>query len=176
MRKRNHVLIGIIALVSLASSIVLMYVEDEAVQLLIQTVELPILIYFIYWQCTFQGDLKKETGEGKEPWPHFWATVLTLGIYAVYWHYAAGKRLNKLGAKDRSLVYMFVYFVSYVISIVLVTLTLLKLFEVIDYDSIILNIILWVNTLIPYALFMHMQYTANFKLADNVQTAQNLPV
>ena len=32
--------------------------------------------------------------------------LFTFGIYGIYWQYAAGKRLAKQGAEDRSLIYL----------------------------------------------------------------------
>ena len=63
-------------------------------------------IYAIYWQCSFQGQLKEETGKGFGAWGHFFMILCTIGIYAIYWQFAAGKRLAMLGATDRSVVYL----------------------------------------------------------------------
>ena len=63
-------------------------------------------IYPIVWTCLFQRDLKKVTGEGFGPHAHFWISVLTCGIYLLVWQYLAGKRLAKLGAEDRSIIYL----------------------------------------------------------------------
>ena len=63
-------------------------------------------IYDIYWYCAFQNELKEKTGEGYYSLGHILATIFSFGIYGVYWQYAAGKRLNKLGAVDLSFVYL----------------------------------------------------------------------
>ncbi|MCL2539810.1 MAG: DUF4234 domain-containing protein [Firmicutes bacterium] len=69
-------------------------------------------IYAIVWPCMFQGELKKETGEGFGPWGHFFMSIFTFGIYAIYWQYAAGKRLAKLGATDRGILYLIFCFIA----------------------------------------------------------------
>lgn len=63
-------------------------------------------IYPIIWTCKFQGELKAKTGEGFGPWGHFFMMLITFGIYEIYWQYAAGKRLAKQGAEDRSIIYL----------------------------------------------------------------------
>lgn len=63
-------------------------------------------IYPIYWYCSFQNQLKKETGLGFGGFGHLMVTIFTLGIYGLYWSYAAGKRIEKLGGKDNSIIYL----------------------------------------------------------------------
>ena len=63
-------------------------------------------IYPLVWYCKFQGELKKETGDGFGPVAHFFVSLFTFGIYGIYWQYAAGKRLAKLGATDRAVMYL----------------------------------------------------------------------
>lgn len=63
-------------------------------------------IYAVYWQCAFQNELKKETGEGFGWLGHLLMSMFTFGIYPIYWQYAAGKRLNRLGASDMSIIYL----------------------------------------------------------------------
>lgn len=53
-------------------------------------------------------ELKQQTNEGFGGLGHFLATVFTFGIYEIYWQYAAGKRLAKLGLEDKSTVYLIV--------------------------------------------------------------------
>lgn len=67
-------------------------------------------IYWIVWNCMFQGELKEKTGEGFSAGMHFLMLVVTLGIYEIYWQYAAGKRLAKLGASDRAVLYLVLSF------------------------------------------------------------------
>ena len=62
--------------------------------------------YAIYWNCAFQNELKKETGLGFGWLGHLLMSFVTFGIYPLYWQYAAGKRLAKLGAEDRSIIYI----------------------------------------------------------------------
>ena len=69
-------------------------------------------IYPIVWTCKFQGELKEKTGEGFGAWGHFFMSLLTFGIYQIYWQYAAGKRLAKLGAEDRSIIYLIIALLS----------------------------------------------------------------
>ena len=63
-------------------------------------------IYPVYWSCSFQNQLKKETGEGFGGFGHFLMCILTFGIYSIYWQYAAGKRLHKLGAENHAVIYL----------------------------------------------------------------------
>ena len=63
-------------------------------------------IYFVYWQCSFQNQLKAQTGKGFGGVGHFFMCIFTLGIYSLYWQYAAGKRLADQGAEDRSVLYL----------------------------------------------------------------------
>lgn len=69
-------------------------------------------IYPICWQCSFQNQLKKETGLGFTGVGHFFMCICTFGIYSIYWQYAAGKRLEKLGAEDKSVLYLILAFVG----------------------------------------------------------------
>ena len=70
-------------------------------------------IYTIYWQCSFQGQLKEKTGEGFGPIGHFLMCIVTFGIYSIYWSYAAGKRLAKLNAGDNSILYLVLTLVGF---------------------------------------------------------------
>ena len=63
-------------------------------------------IYGVYWNCSFQNQLKKKTNLGFTGVGHFFMCIFTLGIYSLYWQYAAGKRLAKLGAEDHSVLYL----------------------------------------------------------------------
>ena len=67
---------------------------------------LTLGIYLVIWQCKFQGELKKTTGERFGAWGHFFMSIFTFGIYPIYWAFAAGKRLDKAGAGDNSIVYL----------------------------------------------------------------------
>ncbi len=63
-------------------------------------------IYGIYWYCSFQNQLKKETGMGFTGVGHFFMSIVTLGIYELYWSYAVGKRLKALGGKNDGVIYL----------------------------------------------------------------------
>lgn len=69
-------------------------------------------IYSVYWNCAFQNELKKQTGEGFGWLGHLLMCLVTFGIYSIYWQYAAGKRLHKQGASDLSIVYLLLCFVG----------------------------------------------------------------
>lgn len=69
-------------------------------------------IYMIYWICSFQNQLKKETGDGFGGFGHFLMLIFTFGIYSIYWQYAAGKRLAKLGLEDHSVLYLVFCFIA----------------------------------------------------------------
>ena len=68
-------------------------------------------IYSIYWTCSFQNQLKKNTGKGFGGFGHLLALMFTFGIYGIYWQYAAGRRLAELGAQDNSTIYVVLVFV-----------------------------------------------------------------
>ena len=162
-------IIGIIALLSFAWTITIFYLDtrDSTVQML-DFVVTCIIIYYIYFECTFQGMLKKETGEGRTPWGHFWLGGFTLGIYWIYWNYAAGKRLTKMGARDRSMFYLLVNIVSFVISI---TMMIFILVPAITFaNNLIFVLVSAFSSLIPFATLIHMQCTAN-KIVDNRNNA-----
>ncbi len=63
-------------------------------------------IYGLYWYCSFQNQLKKETGEGFGGAAHFFMTFITFGIYGIYWQYVAGKRIEMLGGSDNAVLYL----------------------------------------------------------------------
>lgn len=62
--------------------------------------------YYLYWYCSFQNQLHRETGDGFTGVGHFFATMFSFGIYTLYWHYVVGKRLAKLGGEDQGVVYL----------------------------------------------------------------------
>lgn len=63
-------------------------------------------IYPLYWYCSFQNQLHKETGMGFSGVGHFFMSLITFGIYPLYWHYAVGKRLNALGGPNNGVLYI----------------------------------------------------------------------
>lgn len=69
---------------------------------------LTLGIYGIYWYCSFQNELKQKTGEGFWGLGHLLATIFTFGIYYIVWSYNAGKRLEKQGAQDWSIIYLLI--------------------------------------------------------------------
>lgn len=64
-------------------------------------------IYGLYWFCSFQNQLKKETGMGFGGFGHLVMSVVTLGIYDLYWVYAVGKRLEVLGGRNNGGLYLY---------------------------------------------------------------------
>jgi len=136
-----------------------MCIDNEAVVSVLDIAVLLTMIYYLYFQCIFQGDLKTETGEGKKPWGHFGLALLTLGIYMIYWHFAAGKRLAKMGAKDRSILYLALNLIAFVVSVTTVVLIMGKIVD--DVGLIALKVINEVSSLLLFAILMHMQYSAN---------------
>lgn len=71
-------------------------------------------IYTVYWQCSFQNQLKKVTGKGFGGLGHFFMCLITFGIYPIYWSFAAGKRLSLAGsAEDRSILYLVLCLVGF---------------------------------------------------------------
>ena len=69
-------------------------------------------LYELYWLVKFQMELKEKTGEGFGGLGHFLMIIFTFGIYAIYWQYAAGKRLAKAGAEDHAIIYLILTFVA----------------------------------------------------------------
>ena len=67
-------------------------------------------IYGIYWQCSFQNQLNKKTGQGFTGLGHFFMIFITFGLYEIYWQYIAGKRIEMLGAEDKSIIYLVLAF------------------------------------------------------------------
>lgn len=64
-------------------------------------------IYDLYWYCSFQNQLKKETGMGFTGVGHFFISIITCGIYTVFfWPHAVGKRLAALGGKNDGVLYL----------------------------------------------------------------------
>lgn len=63
-------------------------------------------IYDLYWYCSFQNQLKKETGMGFSGVGHFFMSIITFGIYPLYWTYAVGRRLEALGGKNDGILYL----------------------------------------------------------------------
>ena len=71
-------------------------------------------LYSIYWQCSFQGQLKEHSGQGFGAIGHFFMCLFTFGIYSIYWNYAAGKRLTSIGASsDYSILYLILGLVGF---------------------------------------------------------------
>jgi len=68
-------------------------------------------LYMMYWTCSFQNQLKKQTGKGFGGLGHLIMIYVTFGIYYIYWQYAAGARLAQLGAKDNSTIYLVLVFI-----------------------------------------------------------------
>lgn len=69
-------------------------------------------IYPLYWMIVFHNELRRKSGEGFGVLGHVLMLIFTFGIYGIYWQYAAGKRLAKIGAEDRSVLYIVFVFVA----------------------------------------------------------------
>ena len=63
-------------------------------------------IYPLYWYCSFQNQLKKETGLGYGGAGHFFVTLVTCGIYMLVWSYKVGGRLQACGGKNNAVCYL----------------------------------------------------------------------
>jgi hypothetical protein len=173
MKKRNPAIFLAIALVSLLLSALATYLSNQILSQIFNIAGWLAAIYYLYLFCTFQEGLKKETGEGKGAWGHFWTIFLTLGIYLIYWYFAAGKRLKKMSAKDRSVIYFALNFISIVIVIVYFSV-LLEQYPNYE-DNTVWEIVNLINGLIPYLLLAHMQYAAN-KTVETQVTKNQSPV
>ncbi len=86
--------------------------KKRSIGIMILLLIVTLGFYGLYWYCSFQNQLKKETGKGFSGVGHFFMTIITFGIYNIYWQYAAGKRLAILGLEDRSILYLVLYFVA----------------------------------------------------------------
>lgn len=62
--------------------------------------------YLIYWYCSFQNQLKAQTGLGFGGFGHLVVTLVSFGIYGLVWSYKVGGRLEKLGAKNNGTLYL----------------------------------------------------------------------
>lgn len=62
------------------------------------------------WTCSFQNQLKKETGKGFGGAGHFFSLMFSFGIYGIVWQWKSGKRLAMLGADDRAWLYLLLQF------------------------------------------------------------------
>jgi len=71
-------------------------------------------IYWIYWTCSFQNQLKTLTRKGFGGLGHLIMIIVTFGIYYIYWQYACGRRLAILGAKDNSTLYLLLVLIPFV--------------------------------------------------------------
>ena len=69
-------------------------------------------IYGLYWYCSFQNQIKKETGEGFGGLGHLLMTFITFGIYSLYWSYAVGGRIEKAGGKNNGILYLVLTFLG----------------------------------------------------------------
>lgn len=84
--------------------------KRRSIGMMILLIIVTLGIYGIYWSCSTQNRLKKETGLGFGGTGHFFMMLFTFGIYAIYWQYAAGKRIHKLGGEDLAVVYLVLSF------------------------------------------------------------------
>ena len=86
--------------------------KQRSIGLMIVLTILTFGLYNLYWYIVFQSELKEKTGEGFSGLGHLFVTFISFGIYGIYWQYAAGKRLQKLGAHDYSVLYLVFCFVA----------------------------------------------------------------
>ncbi|MFA6860277.1 MAG: DUF4234 domain-containing protein [Clostridia bacterium] len=70
-------------------------------------------IYGIYWYCSFQNQLKKNTGMGFGGVGHFFVSIITFGIYGLYWSFAVGKRIEALGGKNNGIIYLILTLIGF---------------------------------------------------------------
>ncbi|MFI3166837.1 MAG: DUF4234 domain-containing protein [Bacillota bacterium] len=86
--------------------------KSRNIYLMILFSVLTLGLYLLFWSCSFQKQLKKETGEGLDASSHFFAVIFTLGVYFVVWQYRAGKRIATLGCADNSGIYLVLFFLA----------------------------------------------------------------
>ena len=80
-------------------------------------------IYSIYWNCSFQNQLKKTTGKGFGGFGHLMMMIFTFGIYSLYWQFAAGKRLVALNVKND---YAIIYLIMGLIGLSLISMFIMQ--------------------------------------------------
>ena len=85
--------------------------KRSMVFVIIATLIIPF--YGLYWYCSFQNQLKRETGLGFGGFGHFMATLFSFGIYGLVWCYKVGGRLEKLGGKNNGVVYLILSFFGF---------------------------------------------------------------
>ena len=87
--------------------------KKRSIGVMILLIIITLGIYSIFWQCSFQGQLKEHTGKGFGCVGHFFMCLITFGIYPIYWSFAAGKRLSELGSQDYSIIYLILTLVGF---------------------------------------------------------------
>jgi len=86
--------------------------ENRSIGTMVILTIVTLGFYILYWNIVFQSELKEKTGEGFGGFGHLVMLFFTFGIYSIYWQYAAGKRLEKQGANDQSIIYLILIFVG----------------------------------------------------------------
>jgi hypothetical protein len=73
-------------------------------------------VYYIYWYCSVQNQIKHRSGMGVGGFTHFILTIFTFGIYPIYWYFIIGSRIAKMGGRSRGLLIGFLYLGSLLVS------------------------------------------------------------
>ena len=76
-------------------------------------------IYYLYWYCSVQNQIRYRTGMGFGGLGHILATFFSLGIYGIYWHFVITQRLAAAGAVNKGQKYGVLYLVGMAISFVI---------------------------------------------------------
>jgi len=74
-------------------------------------------IYYLFWTCSVQNQIKRTTGRGFGGVGHFFMIFFFSLIYLLYWHFVIAGRINRAGGPRNRLI-GWIYFLGYVGGIV----------------------------------------------------------
>jgi len=94
--------------------------------------------------------------------------IVTLGLYRIYWNCAAAKRLNSLGAKDRSMFYLIVSIIAHIPTYVVMALSIINLLGGDIGVHPALTVVAAISGIAPYLIFASMMRDAG-KLKLNLR-------
>ena len=74
-------------------------------------------VYYIYWFCSLQNQIYKQSGQGLKAWVHILLSLFTGGIYAVVWHFLVGSYIKNCGGKNRGLLYGLPFALAFIVTL-----------------------------------------------------------
>ena len=75
-------------------------------------------IYYLFWYCSVQNQIRYKTGLGFGGFGHLMATIFSFGLYAIYWHFVITQRIGAAGGENKRSRYGILYLVIMVINFV----------------------------------------------------------